>query len=53
LNFVGSTFKERMIEIFLALSGIFFYHLVLRPLDYLKCRKREKAQPKNPTNKMT
>jgi hypothetical protein len=53
LNFVGSTFKERMIEFFLALSGILFYHLVLRPMDYLKCRKREKAQSKNPTNKMT
>jgi hypothetical protein len=53
LNFVGSTLRERMIEFFLALSGILFYHLVLRPVDYLKCRKREKAQSKNPTNIMT
>ena len=52
MNFVGSTFKERVIEFFLALSGILFYHLVLRPVDYLKCRKKEKALSKNPKNKM-
>jgi hypothetical protein len=44
LNFVGSTFKERVIEFFLTLSGILFYHLVLRPIEYWKSRKKEKAQ---------
>ncbi len=36
MEFVGSTFKERVIEFLLILSGILFYHLLLRPLYFLK-----------------
>ncbi len=36
MEFVGSTFKERVIEFLLILSGILFYHLLLRPLSFLK-----------------
>lgn len=43
MEFVGSTFKERVIEFFLALSGSLFYHLVLRPKDYFKLRKNKRS----------
>jgi len=47
LDFVGSNFKERVIEFFLALSGILFYHLFLRPKDYLNSQKKKKGKPQN------
>ena len=48
MDFVGSSFKERVIEFFLAVSGFLFYHLILRPIDYWQSRKKEKAHPPTP-----
>jgi hypothetical protein len=48
LDFDGSSFKERIIEFFLMVSGYLFYHLILRPIDYWKSRRKEKAYPKKP-----
>jgi hypothetical protein len=48
LDFVGSSFKERIIEFFLAVSGYLFYHLILRPIDYWKSRRKEKAYSQTP-----
>jgi hypothetical protein len=45
---VGSSFKERVIEFFLAVSGFLFYHLILRPIDYWQSRKKEKACSRTP-----
>jgi cytochrome c oxidase assembly factor CtaG len=42
LNFVGSSFKERVVEFILVLSGILFYHLIIRPKDFLHSRKTPK-----------
>lgn len=44
MDFVGATFKERVIEFFLIVSGWLFYHLILRPLDFIKNRGRGRAQ---------
>jgi len=49
LNFVGSNFKEKVIEFFLMVSGSLFYHLVLRPVDYFRLRKKKK--PNSKTNR--
>jgi len=49
LDFVGLSFKDRVIEFFLALSGYLFYHLILRPIDYRKSRKKQKAHSQNLT----
>lgn len=46
LNFVGSDFKEKVIEFFLMVSGSLFYHLVLRPADYFRSRKKKKQNSK-------
>jgi hypothetical protein len=46
LDFVGSNFKEKVIEFFLMVSGSLFYHLVLRPADYFRSRKKKKQNPK-------
>jgi len=48
LDFVGLSFKERVIEFFLAVSGYLFYHLILRPIDYWKSWKKGKAYPTTP-----
>jgi len=48
LDFVGLSFKERIIEFFLAASGFLFYHLILRPIDYWKSWKKGKAHPPTP-----
>jgi len=48
LDFVGLSFKERVIEFFLAVSGYLFYHLILRPIDYWKSWRKEKAYPRMP-----
>jgi hypothetical protein len=50
LDFVGSNFKEKVIEFFLMVSGSLFYHLVLRPVDYFRSRKKKKQNSK-PNNK--
>jgi hypothetical protein len=46
LNFVGSNFKEKVIEFFLMVSGSLFYHLVLRPVDYFRSRRKKKRNSK-------
>ena len=48
MDFVGSSFKERIIESFLAATGFLFYHLILRPIDYWKSRRKEKANSPAP-----
>jgi len=48
LDFDGSSFKERIIEFFLLVSGYLFYHLILRPIDYWKSRRKEKTYPQTP-----
>ncbi len=46
MDFVGSTFKERVIEFVLIVSGWLFYHLILRPLDFIKnaCQKPARSE---------
>lgn len=44
LDFVSLNFKEKVIEFFLMVSGSLFYHLVLRPVDYLRSRKKKKQK---------
>jgi hypothetical protein len=46
LDFVGSNFKEKVIEFFLMVSGSLFYHLILRPVDYFRSRKKKKQNSK-------
>jgi len=49
LDFVGLSFKDRVIEFFLAVSGFLFYHLILRPIGYWQSRKKKKAYSQTPT----
>jgi len=51
LEFVGVSFKEKVIEFFLGVSGILFYHLILRPLEYIRLRKKSKSP--QPTEEVT
>ena len=44
MDFVSLNFKEKVIEFFLMVSGSLFYHLVLRPVDYLRSRKKKKQK---------
>jgi len=46
LDFVGSNRKEKIIEFFLMVSGSLFYHLVLRPVNYLRSRKKKNQNSK-------
>jgi hypothetical protein len=48
LYFVSSDFKQKFIEFWLMVSGSLFYHLVLRPKDYFRSRKRKKELTPNP-----
>jgi hypothetical protein len=48
LDFVSSGFKERAVEFFLMVSGSLFYHVVLRPKDYFRSRKKRKESSSNP-----
>lgn len=48
MDFVGLSFKERVIEFFLAVSGFLFYHLILRPIDYWQSWKKEKPYSQTP-----
>jgi hypothetical protein len=52
LDFVGLSFKERVIEFFLAVSGFLFYHLILRPIHYWKSRKKEKVNSQTATKEV-
>ena len=47
LDFVGSSFKEKVIEFFLMVSGGLFYHLVLRPVAYFRSRKKKNQGSKS------
>jgi hypothetical protein len=49
LYFVSSGFKQRFIELSLMVSGSLFYHLVLRPMEYFRSRKRRKESSPNPS----
>ncbi len=42
LDFVGSGFKEKVVEFFLMVSGVLFYHLILRPQEYFRSREKKK-----------
>jgi hypothetical protein len=46
LDFVGLSFKEKVIEFFLMGSGGLFYHLILRPMNSIRSRKKKKQQAK-------
>lgn len=51
MEFVGVSFKEKVVEFFLGVSGILFYHLILRPLEYIRLRKKNKNS--QPTDEVT
>jgi len=42
LDYVGSGWKQRLIERVLGISGKLFYHGILRPKEYLDHRKKDK-----------
>ena len=42
MDYVGSGWKQRIIERLLGVSGRLFYHGFLRPKEYLSQRKRDK-----------
>jgi len=44
LDYVGSGWKQRLIERLLGASGKLFYHLVLRPKEYMDQRKKDKRE---------
>jgi hypothetical protein len=44
LDYVGSGWKQQMVERLLGISGRMFYHLILRPKEYLNQRKKEKNE---------
>ncbi len=41
LDYVGSGWKQRIIELILGISGKIFYHGFLRPKEYLRQRKKD------------
>ena len=49
LYFVGSSFKEKCIELILMVSGSVLYHLVLRPKEYFRSRKRKSESSPSPS----
>jgi hypothetical protein len=53
LDYVGSGWKQQIIERILGISGRIFYHLILRPKEYLKHPKEEKNEVSNPGKKST
>ena len=48
LDFVGSSFKEKVVEFFLMVSGKIFYHAILRPMEYFRSRKKKNRDSNNP-----
>jgi hypothetical protein len=48
---VGSGWKQQMIERLLGISGRIFYHLILRPKEYLDQKKKEKSRIPKPAKK--
>ncbi|MDH4265791.1 MAG: hypothetical protein OEW45_09160 [Deltaproteobacteria bacterium] len=53
MDFVGSSFKERVVEFLLALSGNLFYHLFLRPKDFFSSRKKNRQRHRSPIKEAT
>jgi len=51
LDYVGSGWKQQMIERILGISGRIFYHLILRPKEYLSQKKKEKKGAPKPEKK--
>jgi hypothetical protein len=51
LDYVGSGWKQRTIERVLGISGRIFYHLILRPKEYLSQEKKGKNKVSNPEKK--
>ncbi len=47
MYFVSSGFKQKFVEFWLMVSGSLFYHLVLRPKEHLRSRKRKKELSPN------
>ena len=48
LDFTGLTFKEKVVEFFLMVSGKIFYRVILTPLEYFRSRKKKNGNPNNP-----
>lgn len=44
MDYVGSGWKQRTIELILGISGKIFYHGFLRPKEYLRQRKNDKKE---------
>lgn len=44
MDYVGLGWKQRLIERLLGASGRFFYHIVLRPKEYMDQRKKDKRE---------
>ena len=51
MDYVGSGWKQKMIEGVLGISGKVFYHLILRPKEYLNQKKKEKSESPKRTRK--
>jgi hypothetical protein len=51
LDYVGSGWKQQMIECLLGISGKVFYHLILRPKEYLDRKKKDKSESPKRTRK--
>jgi len=48
LDYVGSGWKQRLIERVLGISGKLFYHGILRAKEYLDQRKKDKNGNRRP-----
>ncbi len=44
MDYVGTGWKQKLIERLLGISGKIFYHLFLRPKEYLDQRKKERRE---------
>jgi hypothetical protein len=42
LDYVGTGWKQRLIERILGISGKLFYHAILRPKEHLDQKKKDK-----------
>ena len=48
MDYVGTGWKQRIIERLLGISGKLFYHGILRPKEYLNQRKKDKSEFRRP-----
>jgi hypothetical protein len=48
LDFTGISFKEKVVEFFLMVSGKIFYRVILRPVEYFRPRKKENGNSNDP-----